>query len=145
MLGNTGIMPNNLLGEPDLNPAGFFTHPAGTVLPSMMSPTFLLREGKVAAALGSAGSERIRSAIVQVVLNLLDGMSPQDAVSASRIHWDGSTVQVEPVDQHVIEALKNTTNKPVNHWKEQNLYFGGVQLVAPEGGGADPRRGGAVA
>lgn len=153
MLEDTGIMPNNLLGEPDLNPAGFFTHPAGTVLPSMMSPTFLLRDGKIAAALGSAGSERIRSAIVQVTLNLLDGLTPQDAVSAPRIHWDGSTVQVEPLDsargkptdQSLIKALKKATSLPVNLWKEQNLYFGGVQLVTPEGGGADPRRGGAVA
>ena len=63
----TGIHLNNILGEEDLNPLGFHRHPAGTRLPSMMAPTILLHEGEVELVLGSAGSNRIRSALLQMI------------------------------------------------------------------------------
>ena len=71
----TGIHVNNMLGEEDLNPHGFHRTPAGRRIPSMMSPTIVLREDQVIAGLGSAGSNRIRSAVLQTVVRLLaDGM-----------------------------------------------------------------------
>ncbi|NPA58367.1 MAG: gamma-glutamyltransferase, partial [Aquificae bacterium] len=65
----TGIMLNNMLGEEDLNPEGFFKWEPYVRLPSMMTPTAVLKGEKVVLSLGSAGSNRIRSAIVQVILN----------------------------------------------------------------------------
>src|SRR5215210_2025139 len=63
----TGVHVNNMLGEQDLNPLGFHRHPPGARMPSMMSPTVLLCEGELEAGLGSGGSSRIRSAVLQTV------------------------------------------------------------------------------
>ena len=41
----TGIHVNNMMGEQDLSPAGWFTHPPGRRLPSMMAPTVVLDDG----------------------------------------------------------------------------------------------------
>ena len=69
----TGIHLNNIMGEEDLNPLGFFRSPPGRRMPSMMSPTVVLdAEGEVELVVGSAGSNRIRSAILQVVVNVVD-------------------------------------------------------------------------
>ena len=83
----TGMHLNNMLGEQDLNPLGFHQHPPGARVPSMMAPTVVLREGRPEIAIGSAGSNRIRSAILQTVLGVVDhGLPAQEAVSAPRIH-----------------------------------------------------------
>ena len=81
----TGMHLNNMLGEQDLTPLGFFTHPPGRRLPSMMAPTVVLgTDGAPELALGSAGSNRIRSAILQVIVNVLDhGMDAAEAVDAA--------------------------------------------------------------
>ena len=52
---NTGFIPNNMLGEKDLNPHGWHKHPAGKRLPTMMTPTFLMKDGNVVLATGSGG------------------------------------------------------------------------------------------
>ena len=57
----TGIHVNNMLGEQDLSPAGWFTHPPGRRLPSMMAPTIVLEDGRPELVVGCAGSNRIRS------------------------------------------------------------------------------------
>jgi gamma-glutamyltranspeptidase / glutathione hydrolase len=146
----TGVHLNNMLGEEDLNPQGFHLTEAGRRMPSMMAPTVVMRDGDVIAGLGSAGSNRIRSAILQTVLRLVvDGMSAADAVRAPRVHFEGGAVQAEPgIDEPALERLEQN-GVPVVRWRRPNLYFGGVQTVArgPEGafeGGGDPRRGGAV-
>ena len=46
----------------------------------MMSPTLILEDDQVLAGLGSAGSNRIRSAVLQTTLNLLAGVDPQGGV-----------------------------------------------------------------
>jgi gamma-glutamyltranspeptidase/glutathione hydrolase len=142
---------NNMLGEEDLNPHGFHLTPVGTRLPSMMSPTVVLREGEVIAGLGSAGSNRIRSAILQTVLRLVaDGLGAADAVRAPRLHFEDRVVQAEPgVDEEALSRLEEE-GVPVIRWRRTNLFFGGVQAVARDSldgrleGGGDPRRGGAV-
>jgi gamma-glutamyltranspeptidase/glutathione hydrolase len=59
----TGIHLNNIMGEEDLNPQGFFKAPPGRRMPSMMAPTVMLdKAGDVQMVIGSAGSNRIRSA-----------------------------------------------------------------------------------
>lgn len=117
----------------------------------MMSPTLILENGQVIAGLGSAGSNRIRSAVLQTTLNLLDGVGPQAAVDAPRIHLEAGLLQVEPgVEEEVLARIEDDGRK-VFRWSERNLFFGGVQIVTrdPESGAldgaGDPRRGGAVA
>src|SRR5205823_14849572 len=68
----TGIHLNNVMGEEDLNPLGFHRHPAGRRMPSMMAPTIVMREGEVELVLGSAGSNRIRSALLQTIVAAVD-------------------------------------------------------------------------
>jgi gamma-glutamyltranspeptidase/glutathione hydrolase len=148
----TGVHVNNMLGEEDLNPHGFHRIPPARRVSSMMSPTLALRDGEVVLGLGSAGSNRIRSAILQTVVRVLEqGMDAGDAVRAGRLHFEAGTVQAEPeVDEAGLAGLERR-GVPVVRWKRQNLYFGGVQAAVrdPESGvlsgGGDPRRGGAVA
>ena len=146
----TGIHLNNMLGEDDLNPFGFHATMPGRRMPSMMSPTVARRDGELELGLGSGGSNRIRSAIVQVLVRALaDGMPVTDAVAAPRIHFEAGLVHAEPgIDPAALDRLA-ATGYEVLRWREPNLFFGGVQAVSADRGVAvgagDPRRGGAVA
>ena len=141
----TGIMLNNMLGEDDLHPGGFHAAPPGERVASMMSPSLLLdAQGGLRLVLGSGGSKRIRTAMLQVLSLVADFDFPvAAAVRQPRIHWDGECVQAEPgLPGATLAAL--AAHRPVNRWSERNLYFGGVNAVAPGGDAAgDPRRGGA--
>jgi gamma-glutamyltranspeptidase / glutathione hydrolase len=145
----TGMHLNNMLGEQDLNPLGYHRHEPGARVPSMMAPTVALRDGRPEVALGSAGSNRIRSAILQTLLAVVDhGLPAEAAVARSRIHVEGPEVEAEPgVDEAALAQLEQG-GWTVRRWAEQNLFFGGVQAVArnPDtgelSGGGDPRRGG---
>jgi gamma-glutamyltranspeptidase/glutathione hydrolase len=146
----TGMHLNNMLGEEDLNPQGFHRHPVSARVPSMMAPTVVLKDGSVELALGSAGSNRIRSAIVQTIAAAIDGgMSAQEAVDSPRLHVEGDLIDAEPgVDDGALDALERD-GWALRRWQERNLYFGGVQAVMRDAsgvmtGGGDPRRGGAV-
>jgi gamma-glutamyltranspeptidase/glutathione hydrolase len=147
----TGLHLNNMLGEEDLNPLGFHRHEPGRRIPSMMAPTVVLRDGEPEVALGSAGSNRIRSAILQTILAVVDqGLGAQEAVERPRVHFEGGAVDAEPgVDEEALRGLERD-GWPVQRWRERNLYFGGVQAVARDpdsgefSGGGDPRRGGAA-
>jgi gamma-glutamyltranspeptidase/glutathione hydrolase len=143
----TGVHLNNMLGEQDLNPLGFHRHPPGRRLPSMMAPTIVLRDAEPELVLGSAGSNRIRSAILQTIVRVVDEeMSASDAVEAPRIHFEDGIVYSEPgVDTDAIESA----GWPISRFRARNLFFGGVQAVAQDragtlSGGGDPRRGGAA-
>jgi gamma-glutamyltranspeptidase / glutathione hydrolase len=147
----TGIHLNNVMGEQDLNPLGFHRHPAGRRMPSMMAPTVVLLAdrrshrspigGRVELVLGSAGSNRIRSALLQTIVGVVDhGLGARAAVEAPRVHFEDGTLFAEPgID---LEDLPG----PIVEFHEPNLFFGGVQAVlrrdgATDGAG-DPRRGG---
>jgi gamma-glutamyltranspeptidase/glutathione hydrolase len=148
----TGVHVNNMLGEEDLNPHGFHGHEPGARLPSMMSPTVVLRDGELEAGLGSGGSNRIRSAILQTVVRLVaDGVPVDDAVVAARVHFEAGAVQAEPgVDDDALRRLE-ARGYEIVRWPGLNVFFGGVHAVARDPatgelrGGGDPRRGGAVA
>jgi gamma-glutamyltranspeptidase/glutathione hydrolase len=136
-----------MLGEQDLNPLGFHRHPPGRRLPSMMAPTAVLRDGAPELVLGSAGSNRIRSAILQTIIRVLDdGMRAGDAVQSPRLHFEDGVVYAEPgIDTGPLERA----GRAIGRFRERNLFFGGVQAVGRDEdgafwGGGDPRRGGAA-
>ena len=111
----------------------------------MMAPTVLLKDGAPELVLGSAGSNRIRSAILQTIVRVLDeGLPAGDAVRAPRVHFEDGIVYAEPgVDTASLEAA----GRAMARFRERNLFFGGVQAVQREqsgsfAGGGDPRRGG---
>ncbi len=141
---DTGIMLNNMLGEEDLNPHGFFGWDSGIRLPSMMAPTAVLKDEKLLLLLGSAGSNRIRSALLQTIINYTHfGMSVQEAIDEPRVHFENSTIFTEP-PLHV--ELKNMSKTyELKEFDKLNLFFGGVQAVSGDmDAGADPRRGACV-
>jgi gamma-glutamyltranspeptidase/glutathione hydrolase len=145
----TGIHMNNMLGEADLNPLGWHQHPPGRRIPSMMAPTVVLREGKAEAVLGSAGSNRIRSAILQTIIGVVDdGLGAQEAIDKDRVHCEEGAVEAEPGIDPADLARVEEAGWPVHRWKERNLFFGGVQAAVRDpatgglSGGGDPRRGG---
>ena len=145
----TGIQLNNVMGEADLHPEGFSATAPGVRIGSMMAPTLLRTADGTRTALGSGGSERIRSALLCALTSLVDrGASLHDAVAAPRLHWDRSVLQVEPGQPaQVLAALR--AGRPVNEWADRDLYFGGVHAVSrrPDGtvdAAGDARRAGAA-
>ncbi|RMD81904.1 MAG: gamma-glutamyltransferase [Candidatus Dadabacteria bacterium] len=141
----TGIMLNNMMGEDDLHPDGFHASPPGQRIGSMMAPCLVLDGDRVVLVAGSGGSKRIRTALLQVLSNVIDlGLDLQAAVDAPRLHWDGACVQAETgFDERVLAALERRW--AVNRWSVRDVYFGGVHAAAPTGeAGGDPRRGGHV-
>ena len=143
----TGVHLDNMLGEQDLNPLGFHRHPPGRRMPSMMSPTAVLRDGAPELVLGSAGSNRIRSAILQTIIRVVDdGLEAGEAVRAPRVHFEDGIVYAEPgLDTGPLERA----GWAIGRFRELNLFFGGVQAAARDrhgrfSGGGDPRRGGAA-
>jgi gamma-glutamyltranspeptidase/glutathione hydrolase len=148
LLPGSGIHLNNMLGEEDLNPLGFHAWPTGVRLGSMMAPTLARAADGALLSLGSGGSNRLRTAILQVLVNCLGhGMAPAEAVEAPRLHVEQDRVQAEPgFEPTALAALGDLG--PLTLWPAPNLYFGGVHLVRRDTVGrleavGDPRRGGA--
>jgi gamma-glutamyltranspeptidase/glutathione hydrolase len=147
----TGYIPNNMLGEADLHPNGFHSRTAGQRIPTMMTPTIVLKDGHTRLVVGSGGSIRIRSAIFQVLSNLLDfGMQLTDAVNTARIHLEDGVLQCEAgYDTAAVDELE-MMGYPVNRWQKRSIYFGGAHSVSRTKNGrlvaaGDNRRGGSVA
>ena len=147
----TGFIPNNMMGEEDLHPLGFYTRPAGQRIATMMTPAIVLKNGQPRLVMGSGGSARIRSAILQVLSNLLDfGMTLHDTVQAARVHIENGVLQCEAgFNEQAVSELQ-TLGYPVNRWPTRSLYFGGAHSVSRTENGrlvgaGDDRRGGATA
>ncbi len=139
----TGIHVNNVMGEQDLYPFGFHRHPAGRRMPSMMAPSVVMRDGDVEMVLGSAGSNRIRSALLQTIVGVVDlGLGVRDAVHAPRVHFEDGVVFAEPG----IDTDELDEDLRIVRFGARNLFFGGVQAVRRAAGtctgAGDPRRGG---
>jgi gamma-glutamyltranspeptidase/glutathione hydrolase len=130
----TGVHLNNMLGEADLKGSA----KPGERLTSMMAPSVVLGGGRPRLVVGSAGSERLRGAILQVVANVIGrGMGVEEAVDAPRVHVDDKgVVYAEPGLEGDVQFGRS------------NLFFGGVSAVELKKDGTlaaagDPRRGGA--
>ena len=147
IVGKFGFMLNNMLGEEDLAADGLHAWREGTRLSSMMAPTIILESDGTVTALGTGGSNRIRTAILQVVVNLLDrGMGLADAVEAPRLHVEKcGTVSFEPGLPEAAQAEFLALGEKAHAWPQANLFFGGVHAARrnPKGaveGAGDPRR-----
>ena len=146
----TGIVMNNMLGEADLNPGGFHRWPLDERMTSMMAPTALAwRDGRKVAT-GSGGSSRIRTVLLQVLVNIVDfAMDVEEAVAAPRIHVEDAFLDVEGGfdPERIAPVLEAWPDHRL--WDAANMFFGGAHTVAsgPRGveGAGDPRRGGACA
>ena len=142
LLPETGVMPNNMLGEEELNPDGFLRGRPGVRLATAIAPTIALRNGEPVLLTGSAGSERILSALAQVMFrHLYGGETIAAATEAPRAHLEGSTLHVEPgLGEELLSGLDDSFT--LHKWPAPSVFFGGVNSVTPTEAVADSRRGG---
>ena len=153
IIGDTGLVMNNLMGEEDLFPRGFHQWPVGTRLSTGVCPMAITEPSGALTIMGTGGANRIRTAILQVVSNLVDfGLPLDEAVRASRVHWEGGVLNAEirdlPGGAETVEAVK-APGDDVVLFDTDTLFFGGVHAVrrTPDGtlsGAGDVRRFGHV-
>jgi gamma-glutamyltranspeptidase/glutathione hydrolase len=111
---------------------------------SSMTPTILIKDGRPFLVTGSPGGSRITTAVLQVIVNVIDrGMSIADAVAAPRVHnqWVPDQVFAEPgLPSDVIAALQARGDKVV---PQRPFTSAESIMVTPDGfvGAADPRSG----
>ena len=112
-----------------------------------MSPTMLLRDGEVAMVIGTPGGSTIFTSVFQTIVNILDfGMTPEDAVGATRFHHqllppDLVTYSpLRPLPQETISALGDRGYRAEPHF----FPFGDLQVIVQSGdeiqAASDPRR-----
>lgn len=147
VLEDAGIMMNNMLGEEDINRGGFHCWPVNRRLASMMTPTILHHRTKSQRYLmGSGGSNRIRTALLQVLSHLVDfDMDLTLAIAAPRIHLEGDHLSVELAEawSPAAQAWLLEHHPTATRWATRSLFFGGVHATGPSDASADTRREGA--
>ncbi len=156
VIGGAGFLLNNEMDDFSAKPGvpnvyGVVGKTANEIQPgkrplSSMSPTILLRDGSVELVVGTPGGSTIFTSVFQTIVNILDfGMSPFDAVDATRFHHqllppDLITMSVtRPLPQETISALGDRGYRVEPHpWE-----FGDVQVIWRDQGelrpAADPR------
>ncbi len=153
LVSDCGFMINNMLGEEDVNPGGFHAWIPGERLASMMAPGIARGPGGDVLALGSGGSNRIRTAILQVLANVaLRELPLADAVAAPRLHVEKGYLDFEDL---AVEGLFGEAERAAlvaafeDHtaWPEPSMYYGGVHAALRDASGAvsaagDARRAG---
>lgn len=161
----TGTMANNMMGEADLLPLGLDRWTPGVRLASMMAPSLMEWPDGSVAALGSGGSNRIRSAMALTLARLADrGEALDRAIEAPRLHADlpGAPGVDEDSDAPRALAVDFEDRFPeaeraallrafpgARPWARDSMFFGGVHAVRRVASGAaeaaaDPRRDGAT-
>ncbi|APA84305.1 gamma-glutamyltransferase [Paraburkholderia sprentiae WSM5005] len=108
---------------------------------SSMTPTLLLlKDGKIALAIGTPGGSRILTTIFQVMTNLYDfEMSPTDALAAMRFHHQllpQKTIYFEPYRPAPDELAAQL--KALGYTTEQQPFSGDVQMIRVEGTTPEP-------
>lgn len=130
MVPNSGFMLNNFLGEEDINTNGFFNFEENTRMASMMSPTIIeINDQKI--ALGTGGSNRIKTAMFQVIWQLIaENKTLDQAINHPRFHFENGILDIEKgFHQKEIEKLQLLYTN-INQWQQRSLYFGGINAVA---------------
>lgn len=107
---------------------------------SSMSPTIVLKDGKLRAVLGSPGGPTITTTVAQVLMQIIDhGRTLSQAVSETRIHhqWLPDRIMHEPLNPDVKTALTKRGHK-MKEWGsighanciEVDPKTGGLRAVA---------------
>lgn len=145
-----GFLYNNYMNAFDYEDIAhpYYMRPNGAPWANV-APTIIFRKGKPWMAIGSPGSERITSAILQVLLRLRY-QSPFDAVSAPRIHcsYDGKVSLEAAYMRDDIPQMLSSRGFSIDVREPMSFFLGCIQMVMREGsdfiGVADPRRDGAA-
>ena len=135
----TGLFLNNFLGESDVFPEDAELQPGDRLL-TMCCPT-LVELGPEIYAFGTGGSSRIRSAVLQGVVCLVDhGLSPEQAAAAPRVHVEEGRLYAETHGRPPGTAVRLGAGFP--HWKrfdEPAFFFGGLNIAGQGPGGFSVR------
>jgi gamma-glutamyltranspeptidase/glutathione hydrolase len=146
----TGITCNNSLGEPELNPHGFFTLEPQQRFVSNMSPAVAWNEAGRVIAMGSPGASRITTTITQGWVNLAHHkLDPQASVNAPRLHVDCQD------DSYVVQYEPGVNTRGLKQYfrlrafENKDMYFGAFNIAIRDEHGrvvavADRRRHGAT-
>ncbi len=154
----TGVLLNNELDDFAIKPnvpnayglIGFAANAPGPGKRplSSMTPTIVLKGGQPFLVTGSPGGSRITTAVLQVVLNVIDrGMDLARAVAAPRVHdqWEPDRVFAEPaLSPDLVAALRSRGDNVV---EARPFTSANSIMITPLGfvGAADPREGGGLA
>ncbi|MDX2029730.1 MAG: gamma-glutamyltransferase [Blastocatellia bacterium] len=113
---------------------------------SSMTPTIVLKDGKLWFAVGSPGGPTIINTVTQIILNIVDhGMNIQQAIEWPRVHhqWMPDAITYEPygLSSDVMKRLSEMGHKLT----DRPRYMGdaeGIMIEEKTGirlGGSDPR------
>jgi gamma-glutamyltranspeptidase / glutathione hydrolase len=147
IVSGTGIQLNNMLGEFDLAATGGIPRP-GVRFTSGMAPSVVLRDRHPRLVVGSAGSLRLRGAILQIVVNVVaHGLGVQEAIERPRIHLEATHVHTEGGNDPAELDRLESWGYELARWRRRNLFFGGAAAVELLDDGriaaaGDSRRGG---
>jgi gamma-glutamyltranspeptidase/glutathione hydrolase len=155
----TGVLLNNEMDDFTSKPGvpnayGLLQSENNAIAPrkrplSAMTPTIVLKDGKVWFAIGSPGGPTIINTVLQVIVNVVDfGMNIQQAIDAPRFHhqWMPDRIQFEPmgINRDTRAALERKghvfAEKPGNMGDAEGVMIdpkNGMRL-----GASDPRSGG---
>ncbi len=146
----TGITCNNSLGEPELNPHGFFSLKPQQRFVSNMSPALAWNKDGRVIAMGSPGASRISTTITQGWINLAHHqLSPQASVNAPRLHVDYQEDQYVVQYEPGIETSALKQHFKLRAFENKDMYFGAFNIAIRDNKGrveavADSRRHGAT-
>jgi len=112
---------------------------------SSMTPTILLRDGKVSMVVGTPGGSTIFTSVFQTIVNVIDfGMSPVDATDAARFHHQLLPPDLilygpgRPLPDETISELGDRGYRLIAPWD-----FGDMQMIYDDGetvkAASDPR------
>jgi gamma-glutamyltranspeptidase/glutathione hydrolase len=145
MCPTTGLMPNNFLGESDVNPPSAH-RPPGARLMTMCCPALLEHRDRT-LLLGTGGSSRIRSALLHAVIHAVDhDLEPQALVDAPRAHFEDATLRYESPSRPPSHRAALGDFASIVEFAQPSLYFGGLNIVGQGAhgffGAGDQRRSG---
>ena len=149
VLPGTGLLLNGEMNDFATHPGHLNAIAPGKIPRSNMCPTIVCKDDQPFMIVGSPGSERIPSAVLQTISNVIDhGMDLSSAVAAPRMHWQDGTLHLEHgIAPEVVDQLRHKGHT-VRSYPRRDRYFGGVHaiLIDPHtgvlSGAADPRRDG---
>jgi gamma-glutamyltranspeptidase/glutathione hydrolase len=116
---------------------------------SSMTPTIVLKDGKVLLAIGSPGGPTIINTVLQVVLNVVDfDMNVSEAIYADRFHHQWLPDEIFWEEYGFNQDTRDALERMGHHFREKPTALGdaeGVEIDQKTGmrmGASDPRLGG---
>lgn len=130
MVEGSGVLLNDAMAWFDPMPGRINSIASGKRPLWAGSPVLARRGNRPWLALGAPGGRKIISAVLQVLINLIDyGRGPQDAVAAPRIHAESATVEIDSRLSEVASRLR-ALGHPVQLLEEGFLVVNFARPVA---------------